>query len=72
MRSEKEFPCKYKLVEEDHHFRKKNNKFYRSSKIYKETIDKNTGNLVDKKLIWDNKSMVMYDYDLIPKELIRK
>lgn len=72
LRSEKEFPCKYKLVEEDHHFRKKNNKFYRSSKIYKETIDKNTGNLVDKKLIWDNKSMVMYDYDLIPKELIRK
>lgn len=71
LRSEAEFPLKYELVEENHHFRKKGDKYYRSSKIYRNTIEKSTENLLSKELIWDNNSMVMYDYDLIPKELIR-
>lgn len=72
LRSEKEFPWKYELVEENHHFIKKNDKYYRSSKIYRNAIEKSTGNLLNKELIWDNHSMVMYDYDLIPKNLIKK
>lgn len=71
LRSEAEFPLKYELVEENHHFRKKGDKYYRSSKIYRNAIEKSTENLLSKELIWDNNSMVMYDYDLIPKELIR-
>ena len=62
LRSQKEFPWKYELVEENHHFEKE---------IYRETIEKSTGNVLEKKLVLDNHSEVMYDYDLIPKEQIK-
>lgn len=71
LRSEYEYPCNYELIEEDHHFQKEGNNYYRVSKIYKSTIDKSTGNMINKELIWDNHSKVMYDHELIPKELIR-
>lgn len=71
LRSEKEFPYKYEIIEEDNHFEKEDDKYYRISKIYRNTIEKSTENVIDKELIWDNHSMVMYDYDLIPKEKIR-
>ncbi len=71
LRSEKEFPWSYELVEENHHFKKIGDKFYRNSKIYRKIIDKSTGNVIKKELILDNHSEVMYDYSLIPQELIR-
>ncbi len=71
LRSEKEFPWSYELVEENHHFQKSGDKFYRNSKIYREITDKSTGNVIEKELILDNHSEVMYDYSLIPQELIR-
>lgn len=71
LRSEREFPVSYALVEENHHFHKEGSKYYRISKIYRNTIDKATGNIIDKKLVLDNHSEVMYDYKLIPKEMIR-
>ena len=71
LRSEKEFPYKYEIIEEDHHFQKEDDKYYRVSKIYRNTIEKSTGNMLNKELIWDNHSMVMFNYDLIPKEQIR-
>lgn len=70
LRSENEFSFEYKLVEEDHHFQKENEKYYRISKIYKETINKSTKEILNKELIWDNHSLVMFDYELIPNELI--
>lgn len=72
LRSEKAFPTAYELVEEDHHFTQENGKYYRVSKIYKNTIEKATGKITEKKLVLDNHSEVMYDYDLVPKELIRQ
>ena len=71
LRSEKEIPFKYELVEENHHFEKEGDKYYRISQIYRNTIEKKTGDIIEKELIWDNHSMVMFDYDLIPKELIK-
>ena len=71
LRSERAFPYRYEIVEEDHHFRKEGGRFYRVSKIYRTTIEKATGNILDKTLIWDNHSMVMFDDDLIPKDQIR-
>lgn len=71
LRSEREYPWQYELVEEDHHFAKKNDIFYRNSKIYRNVTEKSTGKLLRKELILDNHSQVMYDYDLIPKDLIR-
>lgn len=71
LRSKHEYPYRYELIEENHHFEKENDKFYRVSKIYRNTIEKENGNVTNKELIWDNHSLVMFDYDLIPKELIK-
>lgn len=71
LRSEQAFFYRYELIEEDHCFVQKNGAYYRQSKIYKQTIDKTTGEVLGKELIWDNHSKVMYDFDLIPKELIK-
>lgn len=72
LRCQQDIPHTYQILEEDHHFRQKGEKFYRNSKIYRQTLDKATGSVVDKKLIWDNHSQVMFDPSLIPPEQIRK
>jgi len=72
LRSEKDFPYSFKLVEENHHFAKERNKYYRISKIYKETSDIITGDVLEKELLLDNHSEVMFDYSLIPKDQIRE
>ena len=71
LRCEKPVAMQYRLIEEDHHFQKEGEKYYRVSKIYRETVDGATGEVVEKKLLWDNHSEVMYDPALIPAELIR-
>ena len=71
LRSEREFPQSFELEEEGHCFRKEGDKFYRISKIYKVATDRKTGEVVDRQLVLDNHSEVMFDYDLIPKELIK-
>ena len=70
LRSEKEFPFRYKLIEEDNHYEKENNRYYRKSKVYRIVVDRLTNDVIDKELILDNHSEVMYDYDLIPKDQI--
>ena len=40
LRSEGEFPWRYNLVEANHRFEKESEKYYRVSKIYKETVDR--------------------------------
>lgn len=72
LRSEKPFPYSYELIEEDHCFKKEGKKFYRNSKIYRNVSDRVTKEFIDKELILDNHSEVMFDYDLIPKDLIRQ
>ena len=72
LRSEKPFPHTYELVEEDHHFKMKDDIFYRNSKIYRNIYNRETNELEQKELILDNHSKVMFDYALIPKELIRE
>ena len=72
LRSEKEFPWRYEITEEDHHFQKEGENYYRVSKIYRNKFDRKTNELLEKTLIWDNHSKVMYDFNLMPKELIRE
>lgn len=71
LRSERELPYTYDILEVNHHFTKEKEKFYRISKIYKATLSKTSGDMVEKTLIWDNHSEVMFDYGLIPKDQIR-
>ena len=70
LRSEREFPYTYRLVEEDHCFRRYGEKYYRDSKIFREICDRQTGEVVEKQLILDNHSEVMFDYSLIPEDQI--
>ena len=71
LRSRREFPWRYTLAEEDLHFRKEGEKYFRRSQIYRETIEKATGETVRRELIFNNHSEVMFDYSLIPPEQIR-
>ena len=71
LRSERSYPYKYELIEEDHHFKKEDGKYYRNSKIYRNVIDRETNETVKKELILDNHSEVLFDYNLIPEELIK-
>lgn len=72
LRAEREFPYTYRLVEEDHHFcREANGRYFRRSRIYRETCSRTTGETLECELVWDNRSEVMYDYSLIPKDQIR-
>lgn len=68
--SERELSCTYRIEEENHHFEKQNGIYYRISQIYKLTIDKATDKILKKELVLNNHSKVMFDYDLIPKDLI--
>ena len=71
LRSEKPFSYRYKLVEEDHHYKKEGKEYYRISKVYRIVIDRETNKEIRKELILDNHSCVMYDHSLIPKDDIR-
>ena len=71
LRSERAFPCRYKIVEENHHFKKENDEYFRISQVYRIVIDRMTNEELYKELILDNHSAVLYDYSLIPKDQIR-
>ena len=71
LRSEHKFPFRYKLIEENHHFRKEGKKYFRISQVYRIVIDRLTNKEIKKELILDNHSEVLYDYSLIPQDEIR-
>lgn len=63
---------KYEIIEEDNHYAKdENGVFYRNSKVYRIITDAKTNEVLEKELILDNHSKVMYDYSLIPQNEIR-
>lgn len=64
---------KYKIIEKDNYYAKEaDGIFYRNSKVYRITYDKETNEELSEELILNNHSKVMYDYDLIPKDEIRE
>ena len=69
LRTDGIFPEKYKLVEENHHYRKEGEDFYRNSQVYRLVMDKER-KVIRKELILNNHSKVMYDHSLIPAEQI--
>ncbi len=72
LRSERPFPYRYRLSEEDHHYSREGDLYYRNSKVFRTVIDKETGSEIRKELVLNNHSKVMYDYSFIPKEEIRE
>lgn len=65
LRSDKDIAWDYRLLEENRRFIKENDKYFCISEIYKITAEKITGRVIEKKLIRNNHSEVMYDYSLI-------
>ena len=72
LRSEREFPWRYELVELDHHFVEEGGRYYSVSQVVRRTRDSATGDEVEQTLIASNHWEVLYDYDAIPKHLIRQ
>lgn len=70
LRSVKPCAAKYKIVEENHHFRKEGDDYYRISSIYRIITDKESGEQ-KKELLLENHSKVLYDHSLIPEDQIR-
>jgi len=71
LRGMRELPYRYRLVEEDSHYHKEGDRFYRISKVYRIVMNRADGEVVRKELILDNHSEVAYDYSLIPEDEIR-
>ena len=71
LRSERPYPFRYRLTEENHHFRREGEKYYRISQVYRTVSDRESGAVLRRELILDNHSEVMYDVSLIPPDQIR-
>ena len=71
VRSTEALDKRYRLIEENSHFRNENDIFYRCSEVYRIITDKNTKE-THKELVLKNHSKVMYDYSLIPVNEIAK
>lgn len=72
LRSLQPFPCRYRLVEENSHYARLEDGYYRLSQVYKLTIDRATGTVLRRDLILDNRSRVLFDPALIPPEELRE
>lgn len=66
LRSCSAFPYVYRITEENQGYTEEDGVFYRISQVYRLTLDR-TRNIVNRELVLDNHSKVMYDYSLIPE-----
>ncbi len=66
LRSTAAFPYIYRITEENQGYVEEDGVFYRVSKVYRITLDRER-RIMRRELILDNHSKVMYDYSLIPE-----
>lgn len=69
LRAQEPFPYIYRITEEDHGFVEEDGEFFRVSRVYRITLDRER-RVIRRELVLDNHSKVMYDYSLIPKDQI--
>lgn len=70
LRSDRELEVSYHIYEENQYFLKVDKDYYRNNEIFRDTIDKKTGRIINKELVVKNHSRVMYDSIYIPREMI--
>lgn len=70
IRSTRPLAERYRLKEEDHHYTKEKDGYYRNSRVYQIVSDPD-GKELQKNLILKNHSKVMFDPDLIPPKELR-
>ncbi len=66
LRAPTAFPYIYRITEENQGYIEEDGVFYRVSKVYRITLDRER-RVMRRELILDNHSKVMYDYSLIPE-----
>lgn len=64
----RELPSSYHVFERDHRFVRRDGKNYRSNEIWREVIDKRTGNRIDEELLVSNFAEVKYQLNFEPQE----
>lgn len=70
LRSDKELEVSYHIIEQNHHFKRVYNVYYRENELYRETVDKTSGYVISREQIIKNHSRVLYDSEYIPKDMV--
>lgn len=65
---EKELPASYHVFEKNHRFVRQNGSNYRENEIWREIIDRRTGNKIDEELLVKNFAEVKYELNFVPQE----
>ena len=68
LRAERPFLRRYRLTEEGHRYVQEGEDWFRVSRVYREVLDRSTGEVLSREPVLDNHSRVMYDPALIPQE----
>jgi vancomycin resistance protein VanW len=71
LRASKPQELSYHISEEDAHFVKLSDGYYRRNKIVRRVIDKRTGNELKSEIIKQSNAKVLYSEEFISKELLR-
>ena len=72
LRTNKPFPHTYRLTAEDHHYQRlSDGSLFRHALIYRETLDSDNGQIINRQLLRRNHSRVLYDPALVPDSQIR-
>lgn len=69
LRTDSAFPYIYRITEENQGYIEEDGVFYRVSKVFRITLDRER-RVLRRELVLDNHSKVMYDYSLIPRDQI--
>ena len=72
LRAQTPFPLRYRLVEENSHYTKEEDGYYRNSRVYRRCFEVATGKELPRELLLVNHSKVLYDPALIPPESLKK
>ena len=60
LRAEELPPMAYHVRESDHHFERCGDQTYRCNRLWKQQLDRRSGALVDERLLYANRALVMY------------
>ena len=57
-------PVRYRVVEKDRHFEEQHGQHYRCNSIWQQRVDAREGHLIEERLLYRKRSLVMYPITL--------
>ena len=70
LRASEDIGKKYHIKVVNEHFSREQDGVYRNSEIYREVVDKRTGNLVERTLIKSNHAKILYDESFVKDKIV--